>query len=56
MVFSNSKYLKPIIEGEIGRQTARMLVDTGADYTILNVPKYRICKDENGKPVKYLYE
>jgi len=55
MVFSNSKYLKPIIEGEIGRQTARMLVDTGADYTILNVPKYRICKDENGKPVKDRY-
>ena len=52
MEFSNSRYLKPIIKGFINEKQTRMLVDTGADYTILNVPKYKLKRDDNGGIVK----
>ena len=45
-----SKYLKPIVSGEVNGSEARMLIDTGADYIILSVPKYRI-EYNNDKPV-----
>ena len=52
MEFAMNRYLKPIINGKINEKNVRMLIDTGADYIFLNVPKYRIKKDENGKPIK----
>lgn len=60
MKFCNSKYLKPIIAGNIKNKSVRMLIDTGADYTILTVPKYDVKRDSNGhicyginkKPIK----
>lgn len=49
MKFSNSKLLKPIVSGFIQGKAAHMLLDTGADYVILTVPKYRIKRDSNGQ-------
>lgn len=50
-----STRLKPIIDGKIGNKEARMLIDTGADYIVLNVPKYKMVLDDNGKPKKDKY-
>ena len=52
MKFLQGKSLKPIVEGKIGNNQARMLVDSGADYIVLTVPKYQPCKDINGKYIK----
>ena len=55
MKFCDSEYLKPIINGEIDGNEIRMLIDTGSDYTILNVPKFEIKKNEDGSAAKDNY-
>lgn len=49
MEFANKDYLKTIIEGEIGNRKARLLLDTGSDWVVLSVPKYKIEVDDNGE-------
>lgn len=52
MKFANNHHLKPIIEGAIGARDSKMLIDTGADYVVLNVPKYQIKCDGHGKAIR----
>jgi len=52
MEFIKSNGLKPIIQGQICEKSSRMLIDTGADYIFLNVPKYAIRTDDKGIPLK----
>lgn len=55
MKFIRGKSFKPIVEGKIGNNQARLLIDSGADYIVLNIPKYQPCKDESGNYIKDAY-
>lgn len=55
MEFIKSRSMKPIIQGKICDKDSRMLIDTGADYIFLNVPKYELRKNAQGNPIRDLY-
>ena len=40
--------LKPIVKGKIGSREANLLIDSGADWTILTVPRYKTEVNSSG--------